>query len=155
MCGAIVPMAKECAGHARLKMRVWKALDDAVRQAGVACVALGDGVIVEVGENTDYEPDTLVNSGDQIDPDAFAAPNPVIEVEALSPLPLSTDCGGKLADYFRVPSVEHYLIVCCHRESIIHHRRAGDRIETRIVNAGRIALDPPGIAITVEDVYRD
>src|SRR5438445_6666430 len=87
VCGAVVPMAKECAGHARLKMRVWKALDDAVRQAGVACVALGDGVIVEVGENTDYEPDTLVNSGDQIDPDAFAAPNPVIEVEALSPLP--------------------------------------------------------------------
>lgn len=153
--GRVVPMTKECAGHARLKMQIWKVLDDAVRRSGVAGIALGDGVIVEVGEDTDYEPDALVNGGDRIDPDAFAAPHPVIAVEVLSPLPLSTDCGGKLADYFRVPSIEHYLIVCWHRKEIVHHRRAGDRIETPIVTSGPIALDPPGIAITVEDVYRD
>jgi Uma2 family endonuclease len=42
--------------------------------------------------------------------DAVAAPNPVIIVEVLSPGTTSTDTGGKLADYFCVPSVAHYLI---------------------------------------------
>ena len=76
-------------------------------------------------------------------------------VEVLSPSTKGTDAGAKLADYFRLPSVQHYLMVDTRRRKIVHHRRAGDRIETRIVNSGQIALDPPGIAIIVEDVYRD
>jgi hypothetical protein len=38
---------------------------------------------------------------------------------------------------------------------VIHHRRAEDseRIETRVVTAGEITLDPLGVVITVEEVY--
>lgn len=155
VAGEVVAMAPERAGHARLKMRVWQVLDHAVRTAGLACEAFGDGVTVEIDNDTDYEPDAVVNCGDRLDPDAIAAPNPVVVVEVLSPCTRSTDAGAKLADYFRLPSVQHYLMVDTRRREIVHHRRAGDRIETRIVDAGPIALDPPGIAIAVEDVYRD
>lgn len=152
--GEVTAMAPERIRHARVKGRTFELLDQAVRQANLPCEALPDGVTVEVGEDTDYEPDAVVNCGERLDPDAIAAPNPVIVVEVLSPSTKGTDAGAKLADYFRLPSVQHYLMVDTRRPEIVHHRRAGDRIETRIVTSGPIALDPPGFAITVEDVYR-
>jgi Uma2 family endonuclease len=33
------------------------------------------------------------------------------------------------------------------------HRRAGDGIDTRIIVNGPIAMAPPGIVITVEEIY--
>jgi hypothetical protein len=48
-----------------------------------------------------------------------------------------------------------YLIVWADRCQVIHHRRRGDGegIEIRVVTAGGIRLDPPGLGITVEEVY--
>ena len=85
--------------------------------------------------------------------DAVAAPNPVIVVEVLSPGTATTDTGGKLADYFRVPSVAHYLIVHPTRRMVTHHRRAGASIDTMVVVGGPIMMDPPGIVVTVEELY--
>ena len=96
---------------------------------------------METGDG-DYEPDALVNCGEPMADDAVAAPNPVIIVEVLSPGTASTDTGGKLADYFRVPSVAHYLIVHPTRRTVTHHRRAADGIDTRIIVNGPIAMDP-------------
>jgi Uma2 family endonuclease len=107
---------------------------------------------VETGDS-DYEPDALVNCGAPIADDAVAAPNPVIVVEVLSPGTASTDTGGKLAGYFRVPSVAHYLIVHPTRRTVIHHRRTDAGIDTRIVASGPIGMDPPGLVITAEEIY--
>ncbi len=74
-------------------------------------------------------------------------------VEVLSPRTASLDAGGKLGDYFRVPSVQHDLLVRPGRPEVIHHRRLGDMIETRIVNKGHVDLDPPGIALSIEEIY--
>jgi Uma2 family endonuclease len=108
---------------------------------------------VEIDKDTDYEPDALVNCGDPIPDEATAAPHPVIVVEVLSPRTANLDAGGKLADYFRVPSIQHYLLVRPLRREIIHHRRAADRIETRIVETGFIDLDPPGIKLSLDEIY--
>ena len=108
---------------------------------------------VEIDDDTDYEPDALINCGDPIPNDAIAAPNPVVIVEVLSPSTQSIDAGGKLADYFRLASVQHYLLVRPLRREIIHHRRAGDRIETMVVGDGYVELDPPGIRLSLEEVY--
>jgi len=94
-----------------------------------------------------------VNCGEQPDEDAVAAPNPVIVVEVTSPGTRSVDTGAKLAGYFRVPSIQHYLILVTERSMAIHHRRAGGGIETRMVASGRLELDPPGIIVTVEDLF--
>jgi Uma2 family endonuclease len=150
--GRIVAMAPERGAHLRVKGAVYKALDHAVTLAGVPCQALPDGATVETGDS-DYEPDAVVNCGAPIADDAIAVPHPVIIVEVLSPGTAATDTGGKLADYFRLPSVAHYLIVHPTRRTITHHRRAGAGIETRIIVNGPIPMDPPGIVITAEEIY--
>ena len=155
VAGEVVAMAAERAGHNLVKMRAWRALDAAVRKAGLPCQAFGDGMTVEIGEHHDYEPDAVVNCGDHLPGDAVAVPNPVVVVEVLSPSTESTDTGAKLADYFRVPSVRHYLIVRADRPQVIHHRRRadGEAIDTRIVAEGAIRLGPPGIEVAVADFY--
>jgi Uma2 family endonuclease len=154
VAGEPVAMSPECAQHVRLKTHVWAALDRAIREAGIDCEAFGDGVTIEVDEETDYEPDGVVNCGPRLPPDATAATNPVIVVEVLSPSTQSVDSSEKLADYFRVPSIQHYLIVRARRQEIIHHWRTGEEIVSRAVNVGVIRLDPPGIVLDVAEVYR-
>ena len=150
--GRIVAMAPERGAHLRVKSAVWLALRNAIRTAGVPCQALPDGATVETGES-DYEPDALVNCGAAMADDAIAAPNPMIIVEVLSPGTAAADTGGKLVDYFQVPSVAHYLIVHPTKRVVIHHRRTPEGIETRIIAAGRIELTPPGITISLEEIY--
>src|SRR5271165_1906306 len=153
IAGEPVAMSPERVIHARLKMRVWRALDRSISDSGLDCEALGDGVTVEVDQDTDYEPDAIVNCGPRLPPDAIAATNPVIVVEVLSPSTESVDSGEKLADYFRVPSIRHYLIVRARRQEIVHHRRSGDEIISRVVNVGVVRLDPPGLVLDVAEIY--
>jgi Uma2 family endonuclease len=153
VAGHIVAMAPERLGHVRAKNRVVRALERAIRDAGVPCEAMADGVTVETGDN-DYQPDALVNCGPPPDDDAISATNPIVIIEVLSPTTASTDTGGKLADYFQIASVAHYLIVHPTRRSVIHHRRGeAGSIATRILASGEIVLDPPGLSLTVEEFY--
>ena len=132
------PLRPSVARTCGVKGAIDKALDRAVTFAGVPCQALPDGATVETGDS-DYAPNALVkNCGEPMADDAVAAPNLVIIVEVLSPGTTSTDTGGKLADYFRVPSVAHYLIVHPTRRTVTHHRRTTDSIDTRIMVNGPI-----------------
>ncbi len=154
IAGEIVAMAPERGAHLRVKAATWLALRQAILAAGLPCEALPDGATVEVGDDTDYEPDAVVTCGERMGDDAVVAPNPVIVVEVLSPSTCSVDTGAKLVDYFRVPSIRHYLIVRADRRSVVHHRRRDDGgIETSIAVEGTILLEPPGLRLAVEDFY--
>jgi Uma2 family endonuclease len=153
IAGEPVAMSPERFEHARIKSRVWAALDRAVRGAGLPCEALPDGITIEVDADTDYEPDAVVNCGPLADGDAIAAANPVIVVEVLSPSTQSIDLADKLADYFKVATIQHYLIVRVRRHEVIVHSRAGSEIISRVINFGTIVLDPPGITIDLADLY--
>ena len=153
IAGEPVARLPECTQHVRVKSRIWAALDRAVRQAGLDCEALADGMTIEVDDDTDYEPDAVVNCGPKLSPDTTVATNPVIVVEVLSPSTQSIDSSDKLADYFRVPSIQHYLVLRTRRPEIIHYSRAGDEIVSRVVTAGAIVLDPPGISIDAGEIY--
>src|SRR3954452_23695351 len=85
IAGEPVARSPERAQHVRIKSRIWALLDQAVRQAGVDCEALADGITIEVDAETAYEPDAVVNCGRKLGPDAIAATNPVVVVEVLSP----------------------------------------------------------------------
>ncbi len=63
------------------------------------------------------------------------------------------DRGRKLADYFRLPRVAHYLIIDPDKVLVIHHQRHGEDILTRILRDGTIALDPPGMEVKVREIY--
>jgi Uma2 family endonuclease len=151
--GEVVAMAPERWVHARLKAQVWEALKREIKKAGLQCEAAPDGMTVEIDDDTDYEPDALVNCGPPIPDDAIAAPNPVVIVEVLSPGTASVDTGTKLADYFRLASVQHYLLVRPSRREVVHHRRVEDGILTQIVHEGAILLDPPGIRLALDEIY--
>jgi Uma2 family endonuclease len=152
--GEVVAMAPERAAHARRKARIWRALTDAVEAEGLPCEAMPDGMTVKIDDHTAYEPDAIVHCEKALSDDAAIVPAPVIVVEVLSPSTATRDTGAKLADYFRLPSLCHYLIVRTDRPTVIHHRRGdGDLIETRIVTAGSLHLDPPGLRLDLDQIY--
>lgn len=153
--GVVVAMAPERVEHNDRKMQTWLALWRAVRDAGVTCHVNGDGMTVEIGDS-DYEPDAILYCGDRLAPGSIAVPNPLVVVEVLSPGTSATDRAWKLREYFRLPSARHYLIVWADRPQIVHHRcdDAG-AIATAMHTSGEISLDPPGIAIGVEEVYAE
>jgi Uma2 family endonuclease len=153
VAGEPIAMSPERIEHIRVKTRIWAALDRAIQCAGLDCEAIADGLTIEVDDDTDYEPGAVVNCGPKLPPDATAASNPVIVVEVLSPSTQSIDSSDKLADYFRIPSIQHYLIVRAKRREIIHHSRSGSEIVARVINIGKIVLEPPGIEIDLAKVY--
>jgi Uma2 family endonuclease len=152
--GAVVAMAPERAGHARLKARIWRAFDEQIRDRDLPCEALPDGMTVKIDEHTAYEPASQVHCGEPLADEQVIVPRPVIVVEVLSPSTATRDTGAKLADYFRVTGLQHYLIGRTDRPTVIHHRRGDvDVIETRIVTAGSVQLDPPGIVLELDRIY--
>ena len=144
----------ERGAHLRMKLAAVLALKRAVAAAGVDCQALPNGATVEVGES-DFEPDAAVNCGERMDDDAVVLPNPVVVVEVLSPGTSTYNFTRKLAGYLTVPSIQHYLIVHPVKRQVVHYRRTGEAFETTIRGSGPIALDPPGITITVEELYEE
>jgi Uma2 family endonuclease len=153
--GEVIAMAPERLGHVRIKARVWRALEDAIEAAGVTCEALSDGATVEIDDTTDFEPDALVNCGPPPSDERLSAPNPVVVVEVLSPATRLIDTGAKLTGYFRVAAVRHYLIVNAQKPEIIHHKRNADgTVLTEIVTSGGLRLDPPGLALHLDQIYR-
>ena len=152
--GEIVAMSPEQAQHLRVKGAVFLSLGAAIKRAGVPCEAFPDGATVRIDAHTAFEPDASVNCGRRMDDAELVAPSPVIVVEVLSPSTEHRDHTHKLAHYFRVQSIQHYLIVDPNARLIVHHKRGvGDALETRIVAKGSIKLDPPGLEITAEDVF--
>jgi Uma2 family endonuclease len=85
----------------------------------------------------------------------IVAPEPLIVVEVLSPSTARKDLTVKLAGYFNVPSIEHYVIADWEDCELIHYRREGRGIAPpAILREGVLGLDPPGIAIALADIFR-
>jgi len=155
--GGIVAMAPQRVRPAEVKFAVQLALRTGLKVAGLPCHMLPDGITVRVDARTCFEPDALVYCGERLDPDVTEAPAPVIVVEVLSPSTGGIDTTQKLVGYFRVPSVLHYLIVDPVRRMAIHHRRGASDglIETRIASSGSLDLSPPGLTLSVADLFTD
>ena len=152
--GVVYAMTPERAGHAQVKYAVQTALLTGIGRAGLPCHMLPNGMTVRVDQDTAHEPDALVYCGQQLPASAMEVPNPMIVVEVLSPLTRHVDASAKLAGYFRIASVQHYLIVDADKRLAVHHARgAADVIATRIVRNGSLRLDPPGIEVTVEEFF--
>jgi Uma2 family endonuclease len=152
--GEVFAMAPELIGHGRAKFAAALALRSAIKEAGLPCEAFVDGVGIRVGEDTLYIPNASVNCGTTVGNDARALPEPVIVVEVTSPSTARVDTTDKLEDYFRLPSLQHYLQINLKRRALFHHRRQpGGGILSTLLRAGPLTLDPPGITIGVEDLF--
>ncbi|MCA9609509.1 MAG: Uma2 family endonuclease [Myxococcales bacterium] len=152
--GEVVAMSPERAGHALVKHAIARGLEGAVERAGLRCEVYPDGMSVRIGDATVYEPDALLRCGEPLPRDAVEVPDPVVVVEVLSPSSRARDSGAKLEDYFRLSSVQHYLIAKTDSRAIIHHARtSGEALTTTIRTTGVLHLDPPGIELDVEEVF--
>jgi Uma2 family endonuclease len=154
--GRVVAVAPERASHAIVKGNVYVCLRNAIRSRSLACRAFPDGMAVRVDDSTVYEPDTLVRCGPALPGDAVELNDPVVVVEVISPSSRGVDRGARLASYFSLPSVRHYLILDTDNRLVIHYRRDDDgRIGATIVRDGPLTLDPPGLAIDTRDIFDD
>jgi len=149
IAGEVVTMAPERSAHALTKFHITRRLAERIEADELDCQVYPDGIAVEVDDHTIYEPDAVVRCGPPLPPDAIKLRAPVIVVEVLSPSTSSRDVGPKLIDYFRLASVQHYLIVRTENRTIILHERGeAGVILTRIIRDASVVLDPPGITLT-------
>lgn len=152
--GRVISMSPERLGHLESKSEALRALERAIRSAKLPCRAVPDGATVRINQKTAFEPDALVYCGARLPPNSIEIPQPIIVVEVLSDSTARRDAHEKLLGYFTVPSIRHYLIVDAEKRCVVHHRRgADDLIETRIIHAGDIRLDPPGLVVPAEGMF--
>jgi len=152
--GVPMAMAPERVIHGDTKYRAARAFDAAIAKARVPCRFVLDSAAVRIDAKNSYQPDVLVYCGEPLSGEAVEVPEPIIVVEVLSPGDAMTDLRDKLLGYFRVASVQHYLIIDPDKRLVIHHARGKDDVvSTRFLTAGQIALDPPGLALSVADLF--
>ncbi len=147
-------MASERYRHALAKGAVYFQLRQAVAAAGLQCDVFSDGMAVRINDGTVYEPNAALRIGPRLDMDATHYDDPVIVVEVLSPSTRSLDAGLKLAEYFSLSSLRHYVLVRTNPPMVVHHFRLDDgTIQTRPVTAGRLELTPPRISLDVKLMF--
>jgi Uma2 family endonuclease len=163
-------LQSERSQHWEAKGIIYRAFHDAIKQAKLPCHAVVDGASVKLatlgqtakGKDRVVEPDVLVYCGPKAPRDALSVPNPMIVVEVLSPGTAAFVSAAKLDAYFKHPSIQHYLMVDTDKPLVIHHRRTTDNVGdsagsdawmTRIVNSGRLQLNPPGLDVDLTELF--
>ena len=141
-------------GHANLKGLIYAALLRETRAHAPNHFAAVDGLVVKVDGNTAFEPDVVVYAGPRMQRGEIVVPKPVVAVEVLSQSTARKDLTDKLAGYFRVPSIMHYVIADPDSQELIYYRRQGEGIAPpAILKNGVLRLDPPGIAIELAEIF--
>jgi Uma2 family endonuclease len=149
--GEVVRMAPERLRHNVAKLDIAVVLKAALASAGRTNAVFTDGVHIKTGPATSRGPDCLVAVGHDHDMDAMSIDDPLIVVEVVSPDSEDRDTIEKLAEYFRLPTVAHYLIVWPKEGYLEHFTRNGlDGPSKATLKAGdQLRLDPPGIEVDV------
>lgn len=152
--GVPVAMAPERVIHTRIKTAVIVALHRAIAETGRDCEVLADGATVRIAEDTAYRPDALVRCGPPAEDDATETVDPIVVVEIVSPASVTRDTHAKLDGYFRVASVQHYIVVIPQGRRVVHYRRRpGDEPDATVLHDGMLSLDPRGLAAPVESLF--
>ena len=148
--GFVLAMAPDRVVHSRAKGAAYRALSNAVAKADAPCETFVEGPGVQIDRATSYQPDVVVQCGERLSGDVRMIDHPVIVVEVLSPSTAYRDLGRKARNYFRVPSIAHYLIVDADDRVVTHKWRGeGGIVLSRDHADGDIVLQPPGIAVSV------
>ena len=152
--GEVQRMSPERVRHNLGKAEIWFTLKAAVRAAGLANTAFTDGMSVVINDARTREPDAIVAEGSSHDPDALTCDDPQVVVEVVSPNSEKRDAVDKLADYFTLPSVLHYLLVRQEDGVVEHHARtpAGPIVKSALRAGETLRLDPPGFDVAVSDL---
>lgn len=153
--GIVVQMNAERLVHVRVKTRISKALERALVKADVVGEVLWDGTALRIDDKTVHEPDAMLRVGEPLQDDTIFVTDPVIVVEVLSPSSGPIDTGLKLANYFTLASVQHYLVINTVQRVVQHYARDanGKPMMRPLVTEGEIVLDPPGLTLTLDEIF--
>ncbi|WP_375460621.1 Uma2 family endonuclease [uncultured Enterovirga sp.] len=152
--GVPVAMAGDSLRHNLTKGALYRALQDAVAEAGLPCFVFIDGVNVKIDAHNARIPDVSVQCAPLVDLDAMLV-EPIVAAEVTSRSSERDDTGAKFADYFAVPGIQHYLIVRPEQGVVVHHRRtSAQEMMTALVRDGRLTLDPPGLSFDIAPVLQ-
>jgi Uma2 family endonuclease len=152
--GRVYEMQAERLAHLRAKSAVHLALAAEIARRNLPCETFPDGMAVRVDEETVFEPDAAVRCGPLLPGETVLVVDPLIVVDVLSPTAQQIDVFRKFTRYFRNPSIVHYLIVNPADRNLAHHRRVPDgRIESRTYEEGAVSLDPPGLALSLAELF--
>jgi Uma2 family endonuclease len=144
--------------HARIQRNASEALRRAVVESGVTCEVFdaGPGVAVGIDGDECRIPGVVVTCARTIDESAYLVPEPVIVVEVASRSTRLADVNDKVDFYSGIASIRHYLVIEQDQRRVVYHGRGpSGGLEPRILRQGNIALDPPGIALALPDLYLD
>ncbi|HRY26971.1 MAG: Uma2 family endonuclease [Geminicoccaceae bacterium] len=145
-------MAPGSLRHTLVKTNLAAALNVALR--GRPCLVLADGAIVEVASSS-LIPDIVVTCA-EVDLAQPRVEEPLVVVEIASPSSERDDLGHELDLYLRHPAVRHYLFVSQEERRLLHHERRADgdgHFLATIRTEGELVLDPPGITISLADIW--
>jgi Uma2 family endonuclease len=153
--GRPVKMASETLYHIRVKLYVCVAIMDAIEASGLDLHALTDGATVRIDPRNANEPDCLVYAGPERPGEDLEVPDPVVVVEVVSPTSSKRDKVKKRADYFSLPSVEHYLVVDPVERTVQHIRRSDSPdAQGRCLREGEfLNLAPLGLVVEVRRFF--
>jgi Uma2 family endonuclease len=160
--GDIFAMAGGTRRHAVLKSRLSARLTIALGERAPCRVEDSDTrIVVERGANLNaYYPDMVVICNEAQthprDPDGGVV-NPRLIVEVTSPNTEKRDRGIKLDEYRLIASLSEYLIVSHVRHEVEIWTRAEPDVpwSRRVVTAGQSVELGLGVALDVDDLYRD
>lgn len=152
--GRPVKMPSEAFDHIDVKAFVWLVLKELVAASSQELHVLSDGATVRINAHNANEPDALVYAGPKRAGRSIELSDPVIVVEVVSPTSGVRDRISKRADYFSLPSVEHYLVVEPEALSVLHFDRANWQGDGRLLGkADSIDLTPPGLKLPVRRCF--
>ena len=153
--GVVIVQQSQRWAHSKAKLRIYDALRKAIERAQLPCFAAPEGPTVRINARKAFEPEALVAPLPEPALDSLEIPNPIIVVEVLSPSTARIDATVKLKGYFEVASIQHYLIVDPEGKAIVHHRRAASgSVESVVVDSGDLILDPPGLTISLAELFQ-
>lgn len=160
--GDIFAMAGGTRRHAVLKSRLSARLTIGLGEGGSCRVEDSDTrIVVERGAKLNaYYPDMVVICGAGMtharDPDGGVV-DPRLIAEVTSPNTEKRDRGIKLDDYCVIASLREYLIVSHVRREVEIWSRATENAEwtRRVLTAGQVVEPDLGVAIAVDDLYRE
>ena len=153
--GEVVEMAAQTVAHVKAKGELYAALRDAVRGTRPRCEVFPSGMAVRVGPATVYEPTASVRCAPTLPDDTVLLDDPMIAIELISHAATGIDADAERADYLRLPSVRHVLIISVAERTVAHHLRGAspDRRSRLLPAEGTLTLDPPGIRIDLGRLF--